>query len=177
MAAGDNVSFFMPANVQAVAGTTQTALNINDILDDTAEIGTAGAGLTAINLPNQTMDITGDLSGSVGSVTGAVGSVGGNVDGSVGSVTGDIGGIVAAGLTNDAFADGAIDAAVLATDTITAAKIAANAIGASELATDAIGAAQLAADAVDRNDADASDISVSTVSDDATTFVRGEWGT
>lgn len=43
-------------------------------LVDTAEIGTAGAGLTNINLPNQTMDIvgniTGNLSGSVGSVTG-----------------------------------------------------------------------------------------------------------
>ena len=50
-----------------------------DIETDTAEIGAAGAGLTAINLPNQTMDIvgniTGNLSGSVGSVTGAVGSV------------------------------------------------------------------------------------------------------
>lgn len=50
-----------------------------DIETDTAEIGTAGAGLTAIDLPNQTMDIvgniTGNLSGSVGSVTGAVGSV------------------------------------------------------------------------------------------------------
>lgn len=68
------------------------------ILTDTAEIGAAGAGLTeaggtgdhltAINLPNQTMDITGNitgnLSGSVGSVTGAVGSV----TGAVGSVTG-----------------------------------------------------------------------------------------
>ena len=50
-----------------------------DIETDTAEIGAAGAGLTAINLPDQTMNITGDitgnLSGSVGSVTGAVGSV------------------------------------------------------------------------------------------------------
>jgi len=44
-------------------------------LVDTAEIGVAGAGLTNINLPNQTMDITGNLSGSVGSVTGSVGSV------------------------------------------------------------------------------------------------------
>ena len=41
-------------------------------------IGAAGAGLTNINLPNQTMDITGNLSGSVGSVTGAVGSVTGH---------------------------------------------------------------------------------------------------
>lgn len=56
--------------------------------DSFARIGVAGAGLTAINLPNQTMDITGsitgNLSGSVGSVTGAVGSV----TGSVGSVVG-----------------------------------------------------------------------------------------
>lgn len=63
---------------------TETA----SILTDTAEIGAAGAGLTNINLPNQTMDIvgniTGNLSGSVGSVTGAVGSV----TGAVGSVTG-----------------------------------------------------------------------------------------
>ena len=44
--------------------------NVDSILVDTAEIGTAGAGLTNINLPNQTMDITGNLSGSVGSVTG-----------------------------------------------------------------------------------------------------------
>jgi hypothetical protein len=60
---------------------------VDDILLDTAEIGTAGAGLTNINLPNQTMDIigniTGNVSGSVGSVTGAVGSV----TGAVGSVT------------------------------------------------------------------------------------------
>jgi hypothetical protein len=75
---------------------------VDDILLDTAEIGAAGAGLTNINLPNQTMDIvgniTGNLSGSVGSVTGAVGSVtgnvGGNVAGSVGSVTGAVGGNV-----------------------------------------------------------------------------------
>lgn len=48
--------------------------NVDSILVDTAEIGTAGAGLTNINLPNQTMDITGNitgnLSGSVGSLTG-----------------------------------------------------------------------------------------------------------
>lgn len=70
------------------------------ILLDTAEIGAAGAGLTeaggtgdhltAIDLPNQTMDITGNLSGSVGSVTGAVGSV----TGAVGSVTGSVGSVV-----------------------------------------------------------------------------------
>lgn len=53
------------------------------------EAGGTGDHLTAINLPDQTMNITGnitgDLSGSVGSVTG---NVGGNVAGSVASVTG-----------------------------------------------------------------------------------------
>ena len=62
--------------------------DLDAVLVDTAEIGAAGAGLTNINLPDQTMNITGDitgnLSGSVGSVTGAVGSV----TGAVGSVTG-----------------------------------------------------------------------------------------
>lgn len=88
-----------------VAGSTTDVstipARIGDILTDTAEIGTAGAGLTNINLPNQTMDIvgniTGNLSGSVGSVTGAVGSVtgnvGGNVTGTVGSVVGAVGSV------------------------------------------------------------------------------------
>lgn len=77
--------------------------NVSAILVDTAEIGVAGAGLTNINLPNQTMDIvgniTGNLSGSVGSVTGAVGSV----TGAVGSVT---------GLTNATIADQVWDEAL-----------------------------------------------------------------
>ena len=55
---------------QASVDTIDT--NVDSILVDTAEIGVAGAGLTNINLPNQTMDITGDLSGSVGSVTAEV---------------------------------------------------------------------------------------------------------
>ena len=36
------------------------------------QVGTAGAGLTNINLPNQTMNITGNVSGSVGSVVATV---------------------------------------------------------------------------------------------------------
>ncbi len=59
--------------------------------DAFARIGAAGAGLTAIDLPDQTMNITGNitgnLSGSVGSVTGAVGSVTGNVSGTIGGLT------------------------------------------------------------------------------------------
>lgn len=40
--------------------------------DSFARIGSAGTGLTGINLPDQTINITGNLSGSVGSVTAAV---------------------------------------------------------------------------------------------------------
>lgn len=67
------------------------AASVAAIETDTAEIGAAGAGLTeaggtgdhltAINLPNQTMDITGNITG--------------NLSGSVGSVTGNVGGTVA----------------------------------------------------------------------------------
>jgi len=82
---------------------------VDAVVDGIAStIGTAGAGLTeaggtgdhltAINLPNQTMDITGNLSGSVGSVTGAVGSV----TGAVGSVTGTVGGVAGTITTLDA---------------------------------------------------------------------------
>jgi len=77
-----------PAGASVSADMAAMKVDTAAILVDTAEIGAAGAGLTNINLPNQTMDITGNitgnLSGSVGSVTGAVGSV----TGAVGSVTG-----------------------------------------------------------------------------------------
>lgn len=97
-------------NTTHVSDTAQTAndngADINAILTDTAEIGTAGAGLTNLGgsgnnwnvgktgysltpttgLGNQTANITGNLSGSVGSVTGAVGSVTGNVGGVAGTI-------------------------------------------------------------------------------------------
>jgi len=82
-----------------------------DIETDTAEIGIAGAGLTNINLPNQTMDIvgniTGNLSGSVGSVTGAVGSV-----------TSSVGSIATGGIATTSFAAGAVNAAALNADAV-----------------------------------------------------------
>jgi hypothetical protein len=100
----------------------QTTDSLEALRDNT---GTAGAGLTAIDLPDQTMNITGNISGSVGSVTGAVGSVTGNVGG---NVTGSVGSVATGGIAAASFAAGAIDAAA----------IAANAIGASELAADAV---------------------------------------
>lgn len=107
-----------------------------NILADTAEIGTAGAGLTNINLPDQTMNITGNitgnLSGSVGSVTGAVGSVTGavgSVTGNVGgNVTGSVGSIATGGIAAASFAAGAIDAAAIAPDAIGSSELAASAI-------------------------------------------------
>lgn len=97
--------------VDVVAIKAETASIQTDTNDLQTQIGVAGAGLTAIDLPDQTMNITGNitgnLSGSVGSVTGAVGSVtgnvGGNVTGSVGSVT---------GLTNASIADQVWDEAI-----------------------------------------------------------------
>ena len=85
--------------IVADLGTVQTGdsftrigalgVGLTAITDDTGQIGALGVGLTeaggtgdqltAIDLPNQTMDITGSLSGSVGSVSGAVGSVAADV--------------------------------------------------------------------------------------------------
>lgn len=125
-----------PAGASVSADIAAVKADTAAILVDTSEIGAAGAGLTNINLPNQTMDIvgniTGNLSGSVGSVTGAVGSVTGavgSVTGNVGgNVTGSVGSVATGGIASTSFAAGAIDAAA----------IAANAIGASELAADAV---------------------------------------
>ncbi len=62
--------------VDVVAIKAETALIQIDTDDLQTQVGTAGAGLTNINLPNQTMDIigniSGSLSGSVGSVTAAI---------------------------------------------------------------------------------------------------------
>jgi len=85
-------------------------------------VGAAGAGLTAINLPDQTMNITGNVtgnvSGSVGSVTGAVGSV----TGAAGSVTGHTAQTgdtyaLANGVTGFAAIDTVVDAVLVDTGT------------------------------------------------------------
>jgi len=98
-----NLDAAVSTRLSSAGYTAPDNASIAAILTDTAEIGAAGAGLTNINLPNQTMDIvgniTGNLSGSVGSVTGAVGSV----TGAVGSVT---------GLTNATIADQVWDEAL-----------------------------------------------------------------
>jgi hypothetical protein len=57
-----------PSNL---GGGATVAANLSDIEGQTDDIGTAGAGLTNIDLPNQTMDITGTIS-TVTSVTNTV---------------------------------------------------------------------------------------------------------
>ena len=71
------------ANMGAISADATAADNLEAALDGTGGV-TITAGLTG--------NVTGNLSGSVGSVTG---NVGGNVAGSVGSVTGNIGGNLA----------------------------------------------------------------------------------
>ncbi len=120
----------------SLAGTTINDLSVSQtdieaILVDTAVIGVAGAGLTAINLPNQTMDITGNLSGSVGSVTGAVGSV----TGAVGSVTADVTTDAASRTASKADVSAlALEATVAALENVSAAEVNAEVVDA--LATD-----------------------------------------
>ena len=109
-------------NAKQIGGTAQTGndvgADVDAILVDTIEIGVAGAGLTAINLPDQTMNITGNLSGSVGSVTGAVNNV---TTGVTVTTNNDKTGyaIGVGGIASTAFAAGAIDAAALAADATT----------------------------------------------------------
>lgn len=241
-----------PAGASVSADVAAVKSDTAAILDDTGTSGVVvaagsktGYSLTATTgLGNQTANITGNLSGSVGSVTGAVGSVTGNVGGNVagsvasvtgavGSVTGNVGGNVAGSVASvtgavgsvtgnvggnvtgsvGSVAAGGITAASLATDAITADKIAADAIGSSELAATAateiatavwavVGAepgsvpalnaalsakidwifalarnkiTQTATTQALRNDADSANLATAAVSDDGTTFVRGEW--
>jgi hypothetical protein len=71
-----------------------TGLTVNDITTKT------GYSLSGTQTFNVTGSITGNLSGSVGSVTGAVGSV----TGAVGSVTGSVGSVATGGITRASLA-------------------------------------------------------------------------
>lgn len=113
-----------PAGASVSADVAAVKSDTAAVLVDTATDGVVvaagsktGYSLAATTgLGNQTANITGNLTGSVGSVTGAVGSVtgnvGGNVTGSVGSVTA----IANGAITAAAIADNAIDAATFASD-------------------------------------------------------------
>lgn len=119
------------------------------------------------------------------------------------SVTGAVGSVASGGIAATSFAAGAIDAAAIAANAIGASELAADA--ATEIATavwaetmveptavpsvtgtlkaaiawllarDRNKLTQTATMTTLRNDADSANIATSTVSDDATTFTRGEW--
>lgn len=111
-----------PSNL---GGGATIAFNLSDIEAQTDDIGAAGAGLTAINLPNQTMDIIGTITGNItGNLSGSVGSV----TGAVGSVTGAVGSVATGGIAAASFAAGAIDAAAIAVDAIGSSELAASAV-------------------------------------------------
>jgi hypothetical protein len=163
--------------------------------DHLVEAGGDGDQLTAINLPNQTMDIigsiTGNLSGTVGSVTGAVGSVTGavgSVTGAVGSVAGNVDGNVSGSVaSNLALGPTEVNAEVvdaLATDTY--AEPAQGAPGATISISAKIGFIykflrnKLVQDATTLeifNDAGNIVDHKATVSDDGVDYTRGEIGT
>jgi len=116
VAAGDAVAF-LPAfldlgvDVTAISGDTTAADNLEAALD-----GTGGVTITAALTGNVTGNLSGSagsVTGAVGSVTGAVGSVSGNVGG---NVTGSVGSVATGGIASTSFAAGAIDAAALAAD-------------------------------------------------------------
>jgi len=138
------------ALANGASGFVATKADTAAILIDTAEIGTAGAGLTNIDLPNQTMNITGDitgnLSGSVGSVTGAAGSVTGAVGSVTGNVIGSVGSIASGGITAGSFGAGAINAAAIAADAVTEIRSLASGTSDSGSTTTMVDAARTEAD-------------------------------
>ena len=119
--AGDAMNLAADA-IKAVSYDESTAFPLTAVNGSTlTEAGGDGDHLTAINLPNQTMDIVGNITG--------------NLSGTVGTV--------------NAMANNVITAASINADAITNAKIADDAIGAENLATDAISADALSSGAVD----------------------------
>ena len=101
--AGGALALLKGANGLA-AIKTQTAAIETDTQDLQTQVGAAGAGLTAINLPDQTMNITGNitgnLSGSVGSVTGLTASDVGAVKAKTDSLNFTVAGVVNANVKN-----------------------------------------------------------------------------
>lgn len=176
---GYSLTQTFPTNFSDLAITASTGrVTVGTNADKTGYSLVATTGLG-----NQTADITGSLSGSVGSVTGAVGSVtgnvGGNVVGSVGSVTGSIGSLAAQAKT-DVNAE-VVDA--LATDTY--AEPAQGALAATaSLATKINCIYKFLRNKITTtstqisvyDDAGTTIDHKSTISDDATTFTRGEFG-
>lgn len=130
----------VPATVQVYTSFPQTvdnATNISAIKTKTdylpsATAGAAGGIFIAGSNAATTVNFTGSLSGSVGSVTAAI----------------TLPTIPTNWISATGIASSAITSAKIASGAITSTQIAANAIGASQIASDAITAAKIAADAI-----------------------------
>jgi hypothetical protein len=122
---GDGISVLPTAGnglIVTANGTSKHGFVITGGTAGTSDGVKAVAGTGGVPIRGDlTGNITGALSGAVGSVTGAVGSV-----------TGAVGSVATGGITTASFAAGAIDAAAIATDAIGALELAAGA--ASEVA-------------------------------------------
>lgn len=132
----------VPAAVADAAGglpiSDAGGLDLDTQLATADQIGAAGVGLTeaggdgdhltAINLPNQTMNITGNLSGSVGSLTGHTNQTGDNFA--------RLGAPAGASVSADIAAIKTVDDAIkVITDALTAAGAAKLALGATTMIT------------------------------------------
>lgn len=127
-----------PAGASVSADVASVKLDTSTTVAKTNQLVFTGGNVNAnmqASAGTQTFDltgnITGNLSGSVGSVTGAVGSVTGavgSVTGAVGSVTGAVGSVAAGGIAASSFAAGAIDATAIAADAIGSSELAATAV-------------------------------------------------
>ena len=154
------------ADVTAISTDTTAANNAESFFDGTGYAGT--------NNTIPTVTTVGAVSGAVGSVTGAVGSVTGNVGG---NVTGSVGSLAAQAKTD--VNDQVVDA--LATDTYAepgsvpaaTASLAAK-IGFLVAALRNKHTTTASADVI-RNDADSAAIATAALTDDGTTFTRGEY--
>ncbi len=185
-----NVTQWNGTNVSApaTAGIPEVNVkNINNVATTPVTTVKAVQGLT-------TADVIASVTGAVGSVTGAVGSVTGNVGGNVGgsvagNVTGSVGSVAAGGITATSIATDAIDADALAADAITeiwakAMSDLVNVPGVTASALDALNwLYELARNAVTQTstittvmrDDGATTLATSTISDNGTTFSRGEF--
>ncbi len=152
------------ADVTAISTDTTAANNAESFFDGT---GYAGTNNTIPTVTAVTGNIGGNLAGSVGSVTG---NVGGNVTGSVGSLAAqakaDVNAEVVDALATDTYAEpGSVPAATSSLE---------DKIGWLFMLARNARTTTASADKV-RNDANSSDVATAALSDDGTTFTRGEY--
>lgn len=152
--------------IKSGTGTGEVNLSGGNIAGSVASVSGAVGSVTG--------NVGGNVTGSVGSVVGAVGSVtgnvGGNVVGSVGSLAtqakADVNTEVVDALTVDTYSEpGSVPAA---TSSLKDKIIWLFALARNRMT-------QTSTTMTLRNDADSGNIGTSTVSDDTTTTVRGEW--